>query len=632
MAAVSPIVLNSSSPNSFRIPSVTPPSLQRRSIVPISSSPGLVSPSRFVKPRAPALKSGSRAQQLPDGAATGFASARSLWTLRRFDAGDEDVSKKRQKVAEVNNAVEIVEMAPRRSTGKLKKPSKTEKINEPEVAHEKTPETPELKDFRFQQSLNKEIEQVARPDAGTLRSEFPARRSPPIRSPSISLAEYAFEVPAEAAKNVSLLSRTKPSKTPRNKTGRTAELTGNVPVKKPRKRKKKSESIILNSDEPEVDHVVDTVPGQESDERNTATKALKRQHDSKEKVTKSTKRQPKVTGAGPIDTNASSKATLAIKRTDQDAGVAALATEQSAYFAKPAVREMQGFENAAAQPHHTSPEPNSDADVDVEGNAIIEAASRRRRSWTPAKDTTALDLSDSRPPTAQSEVAHASQAPKPQLRDILGNFGYFSNDLEQIPTLERFETGEAVTKRRRIELAAPVNDVTIVRDAPQSAAPALNKVSKRQKAPKKKAQTITALATAAFQPPTEADTENTVVSQFFAPRNDVAANPETPVEKPQTVLTKPKKARKPKAKANSEETHEGSAKPKKASKPKKAKVKFNRADYLPKLLSPVRANAQLERQDLLFGTSSQLAVDESATFIRDMQAAVRESEVASTLR
>lgn len=144
---------------------------------------------------------------------------------------------------------------------------------------------------------------------------------------------------------------------------------------------------------------------------------------------------------------------------------------------------------------------------------------------------------------------------------------------------------------------------------------------KPEKAPKKKPRTITDLVTAAYRPaaPTEvSDSHNAPidlkVSAFFAP----PAEPTSGAERAAGHgAEKPKRASRSKSPTKKTE-----------SKAKKPTAKSKKAVKLvaEKLLSPESALLRVNRQDVLFGTSSQLAREESPTFIRDLQQAIRDSE------
>ena len=294
------------------------------------------------------------------------------------------------------------------------------------------------------------------------------------------------------------------------------------------------------------------------------------------------------------------------------------AAEKSAYFAvNPAAPATEGiYDITIASEHLEQPTDAQQAAIDHEPQ---KAAGRRRMSWTPVKDTEHAN----RDPCGDGVVSPSVSSPKVQLTDLLGDFSYINANTNK-PPVERTTTGEALTKRRRIDLA----DVVAAGPAPRTA-PAANDASeaKRAKKPagKKKLQTITALATAAYQPPPEESTEQSTVSEFFAPRKETGS----PAKEAVPMVEKPKKPRKPrKKKADAEGGDETiSAAPKKV---KKVKVKFNEVDIRMKLYSPSRATVQMNNQAFLFGTSSQLAVDESPSFIRDMQAAVQASETETS--
>ena len=205
-----------------------------------------------------------------------------------------------------------------------------------------------------------------------------------------------------------------------------------------------------------------------------------------------------------------------------------------------------------------------------------------------------------------------ANSPRKPLSELIGNLGYTGG------AEKRALSGEATTKRRRIELQDPATTSVLSRKThkapPDLAAPA--KPKKRSKSPAKKPRTITDAATAAYQPPRpHAEEENTSSKFFTAPENPA----EEPAEK---AAEKAKKPRKPRTKA----TEASTTTTKKPAKPRKPRVTFQ-APLPPPLFSPQHANRQADQQSFLFGTSSQLAAEESPTFIRQMQAALIESEL-----
>jgi hypothetical protein len=141
------------------------------------------------------------------------------------------------------------------------------------------------------------------------------------------------------------------------------------------------------------------------------------------------------------------------------------------------------------------------------------------------------------------------------------------------------------------------------------------------KAPKKKPRTITDLVTGQYAPKNPLPNPDTITSEFFgarncavvAPTNDVAVSP--PQKKASRQRSKPKldaDKGEPKTKSRARKaTAKAAAKPKKIAE---------------KLLSPSSAALRLQQQDVLFGTSSQLALEESPTMVRQLQYAIKESE------
>ena len=121
----------------------------------------------------------------------------------------------------------------------------------------------------------------------------------------------------------------------------------------------------------------------------------------------------------------------------------------------------------------------------------------------------------------------------------------------------------------------------------------------------------------------EAD-PNAVTSNFFEPRTSTTTVPLNDTLAPDSNAPPKKPLRKrnsSKAKADKPNKAEPKAKSKKASA-KAAKPK----PVAEKLLSPGAAKLRLNQQDVLFGTSSQLALEESPTIIRQIQFAMKESE------
>jgi hypothetical protein len=259
----------------------------------------------------------------------------------------------------------------------------------------------------------------------------------------------------------------------------------------------------------------------------------------------------------------------------------------------------------------------------------------------------------------------------------------YSADSCDVAAAPRTETGESMAKRRRIDLgdedamehsvaqpneesnlemlaeAKPSKSARKARtDKPTKSAkaPAVPKVKKakaekaprvpkspkppktpKPKKPKTKARTITDLVTSAFKPAAEAALEPLTVSAFFTPCQETA-KPEASVVLETASDSGPAKAKKPREpRAKIIDPHQTTTRtlPKVATaartKKRKPTVKFNEDDHVPELLVPEMARALEKSQGFLFGTSSQLAAEESPTFIRDMQLAIEQSEASLPL-
>lgn len=391
----------------------------------------------------------------------------------------------------------------------------------------------------------------------------------------------------------------------RKRTTDAKSTTSGGQAKKPKKRFAKSESIILNSDEP--DPVAQDVPDAGREQRpsveeiqtavHAPTKAKKPSKTSKAAENKRPSKAaevelPEGPGFGIWSQSAYFNHAPVAKTIEMDATAESL---QTVFALNGDLREAPA----------NRPDPPA-VQTDMPPSPHLHTSFPRRRSWTPAKNT--YDILD-----PEVDSSGESPAPRKSLADLVGGFGYDG----QAQSRTRSPAGEPLTKRRRIEpgeegAAMPV---------PRKVAAAKEKV-KRVKAPKKKPQTITDLATKAYRVE-EAEVHNaqSTVSEFFTAQKDghaAATLPTATNEAPPTF----KKPRKPRAKKVDGEASTS----KKTPKPKKVKVKFNEAARLPSLLSPQEARAEEKKQGFLFGTSSQLALEEDVSFVRDLQIAIQQSE------
>ena len=228
-------------------------------------------------------------------------------------------------------------------------------------------------------------------------------------------------------------------------------------------------------------------------------------------------------------------------------------------------------------------------------NLCLEKAITRRREWTPTKDTA--------PGNALPENfdnVDTSPAREPLIArfgNLVGEFGLLEKEGSPLIACEaiRDRNGKAITKRRKIEL---VNGVP---------APRVVEKPKRCKSPKKKPQTVTEKATAPFA--AVDSIPSTSLLQYFGDSKSESVIPASVAETDTLVAVKPNLPMKTVP----------------ASKPKTRKAKKPVQKH-PILLSPESAVKNARNQDLIFGTSSQLAREESPTFLKDLQQAMKESE------
>lgn len=243
-------------------------------------------------------------------------------------------------------------------------------------------------------------------------------------------------------------------------------------------------------------------------------------------------------------------------------------------------------------------------------NLGLPQASRRRKDWTPTKRTVgdADRLNDEE--TAWSLLSPCGSPSTGKCMDtgfgkLFEDFGYANMGKSSFNEsyILHDPSGKDCTKRRKLDLVAGI------------AVTASNTKPKRTKSPKKKPRTITEKATAPFI--TEG-VETTSIRSYLTAHEmdrDLHCSDRLPVM--EEAIGKP-------------ETKQASDK--KPTKATRKKAKISKTTKQPvKLLSPESAMKVTNEQDLLFGTSSQLAREESPAFMRNLQRAVRESEIAGEI-
>jgi hypothetical protein len=222
-------------------------------------------------------------------------------------------------------------------------------------------------------------------------------------------------------------------------------------------------------------------------------------------------------------------------------------------------------------------------DSPLENGLLLQEAVRRRLNWTPPRMTNALLGLDSE---ASNDINNIMG--KELLNSsLLEKFGYNSGD--DTRDIARAAGTTGLRKRKLIELVT--TNSSAQRKTP------------KPKAPPKKKRTITELAIAAYTNDTGTLAATAPLLQYFPYKDATDAAGEVKDSKVP-----------PQARSGSSTKHVV-----KNSKSAKAISKD------PILLSPKSALRQVSKQDFVFGTSSQLAQENSPSLLRDLHQAMRES-------
>lgn len=225
---------------------------------------------------------------------------------------------------------------------------------------------------------------------------------------------------------------------------------------------------------------------------------------------------------------------------------------------------------------------------------LVEAV-RRRTTWTPPPGGASVTITTPMTTTGDDRGATsigslASEEKSRGFTDLLESYGFAKPEISV--TSQKMLAGEVTRKRKLIEL--------VKTSVPTSAAP-------KVKAPKKKPRTLTDLATSAYREEEEAveelaTTPAPLLQYFVLQQSDNMTSDGFKIP--------------PKPRAKSPV--------KKAAKGKKGTAQA------PILLSPESAMKQVGKQDFVFGTSSQLAREDSPGLLRDLHDAMQASNEADS--
>ncbi len=222
----------------------------------------------------------------------------------------------------------------------------------------------------------------------------------------------------------------------------------------------------------------------------------------------------------------------------------------------------------------------------------LDKAFSRRLDWTP--------------PASRTSQASPKAAAAPFPESLLGSFGYNAAPYGPKGMLTTKPVGEVnPTKRRKLDIVdtgtrGPVT-VTTAPNLPPKASKSGKDSTRNRKSSPKKYTTITGLATSHYFG--EEAREASPMMQYLSATQQRALD-------------------------NDSDTVADTAKRKNAAKKSRTSKKAPRKSAL---RSPKSALKALENQDMLFGSASQLARDESPTFIRDTVQAIKHSEDTSLM-
>ncbi|KAK8166186.1 hypothetical protein IWX90DRAFT_204608 [Phyllosticta citrichinensis] len=575
MAAAREIAVLSSSPPRI-IPDsdiiVTPPCLRER--IPSSPpSPDLPSLPDLLKSKPSGLKSGSRAAEIPNGATLGFGTVASLLKERQISLGEEND-------ADLPEAP-IEKKPPPKRTKAVRKPRTTPPaLDEPAKS---TKPAAEEKDKDGAKATKK----AKAPKPRQLRTKK-AKVSETAGKDGMGTTEDGSKRNAEAHREPSAVGA----------------------LKKRRAKTKPEVSDPLSAQAHALateDVLATTEPAVIADEF-CHENELSKPHEPRG-------RPQKNEGVGTTETKSGKASKPRQKKTAPDEKKQA----KKAPKARKATTAVSAhFSRDNSQETAADSMPGSPKRKPVDAPLDLDQAIERRRSWTPTKDTTSrtpIEISDS---PSEPPVSSGQRANQNQFATLLGGFGYQKSPQRGANVEGRAETGGAFTKRRKLEMIP--NPVPSAAHATKKTESGPEKPTKEKAPVKKKPKTITELATAAYRaPPAEITIAvDTRVSEFFAPRPSDA-----PSEKPnETGSAPPEKPKRARQRSPSKTSIEKARKTTEKAK-KQAKLAAN------KLLSPGAALLKYNDQEVLFGTSSQLVHEESPTFVRQIQQALKESEAAS---
>ncbi|EGS17090.1 uncharacterized protein CTHT_0074190 [Thermochaetoides thermophila DSM 1495] len=247
---------------------------------------------------------------------------------------------------------------------------------------------------------------------------------------------------------------------------------------------------------------------------------------------------------------------------------------------KPSAKDSQSRKQTETVSRHFAPAPQ-------------ELALARRLDWTPPRDLNSvlppLDSSTTKEVFSPEEDGRPS--PKEVFRNLQDTFGLKEDDLPRTDLDAAPARTEVLGKRKLIEMGS----VSSMQPSPE-ASPTKPRIKKKQR-------TLTELATAAYRVSEDSDVamgengpkQGSMLSYLNADKGASTEEAKTVPKKPTKRAIKPR----------------GNASRKKQEPPK------------PVLLSPQSALKEVSRQDFVFGTASQLALEDDPELLRAVHEAMK---------
>ena len=312
------------------------------------------------------------------------------------------------------------------------------------------------------------------------------------------------------------------------------------------------------------------------------------EHGVKEKMSG----KPKAKDDGGVDQKAKPARKPRLKKADRDTQTMLPTAQVTKSTTKPEKAEStKKAKKPALVSKHFAATVEPETVEDPLGYGLVEAI-KRRSTWTPPKASpetapvitpAPADFVDSGVGFALSKTSDESKG----FTDLFGSYGFNDSGTKKIE--QKIPDGALTRKRKLVELVT-TSISTSKGEASLEACKA--------KVAKKKARTITGLATSAYSPDEELPAKAAPLLQYFS------------YQTTDRVM---------------DNGNQKSSKSRSKSPAKRVLRLGNGTAQAPILLSPESALKQVGTQDFVFGTSSQLAREESPTLLRDLHAAMQAS-------